>query len=308
MARQLDISQSAAKNIIYKYDKTGLISVGKHGGHRKPIINDEIGQFIMDYVEENPQSTLAEMKKFMQDTKEINVSESTISRFLTGKLITLKKIKGSVQEKNSDRVKELRFQYVGRFLDEGWRMSQCIFIDEIGFNLWTTRKFGRSKRGLPAYTVIPTNRGKNMSLIMAIGKHGPLLFKLYSGSVDHVKYQDFISELSSSLPGTPHYLIHDNARIHGNTISNFQIINLPPYSPFLNPIEAFFAKLKRDLRTEMTNYSGLLSMSHQERQAALKDKIEAVAAKEEHRDMRSYYRHVKKFFKPCLLKQDIHGD
>ena len=126
LARQLDISQSAAKNIVYKYQKCGLISVGKHGGHKKSIITDEIGETIIRYVEEKPQSTLGEMKRYIEENSEINISESTISRFLTGKLITVKKIRGSVQERNSDRVKDLRFQYACRFMKEDWRMSQCV--------------------------------------------------------------------------------------------------------------------------------------------------------------------------------------
>ena len=308
LARQLDISQSAAKNIVYKYQKCGLISVGKHGGHKKSIITDEIGETIIRYVEEKPQSTLGEMKRYIEENSEINISESTISRFLTGKLITVKKIRGSVQERNSDRVKDLRFQYACRFMKEDWRMSQCVYIDEIGFNLWTSRQFGRSKRGIPVNIVIPTNRGKNMSLIMAIGRKGILLFKLYCGSVDHAKYQSFINDLSSILPGTPHYLIQDNARIHFNTASNHEMVNLPPYSPFLNPIEAFFAKMKREVRTAITNHPGLLTLSHHQRLVVLQEKIEAVAANESNKDMSNYFHHSKKFFVDCLLKNDIHGD
>lgn len=61
-------------------------------------------------------------------------------------------------------------------------------------------------------------------------------------------YAKFMDELRSKLEIVKKfYLIHDNASIHGglqtDNENNF-VINLPPYSLFLNPIESVFFKLK----------------------------------------------------------------
>ena len=147
-----------------------------------------------------------------------------------------------------------------------------------------------------------------MSVVMAIGKEEPLLFKVYSGSLDHIKYQAFIDELSEKLPARPYFLIQDNARIHMNTSSIHTMVNLPPYSPFLYPIEVFFSKLKIDVRTRVKNHPDMLSSNHNQRQSILQQIIETVAAKQEYKDLRSYYRHCRKFLPDCLCKLDIFGD
>ena len=45
-------------------------------------------------------------------------------------------------------------------------MKKCIFIDESGFNLHLHRSMARSKIGSRAKIVLPTIRGRNVSLVV----------------------------------------------------------------------------------------------------------------------------------------------
>jgi len=307
LSRQLEICESAARGIIYRYQKNGCINVGHRGGHKRAIITDHLGMKILQFLDENPTAFLREIKQFLFETEGMQCSRNTISRYLEGKLITLKKVHACVQDRNSVAVKEKRFDYAMRFLSEGWRSKNLIFIDEIGFNIWTTRQNARSRRGMPASVTIPTNRGRNVSLIMAIGKNGPIHHQICLSTVNHDIYQTFIEELSSKLDDQPYCLIHDNASIHLDTISIYRVHNLPPYSPFLNPIEAVFSKLKRGVRKQMSE-GNLLPMTQRNRIDFLQTAISQELLKVDYSDLRPYYRHCKTFLGRCIAKHNIFGD
>lgn len=114
-------------------------------------------------IQSMPESTLSELKQFLQEQFNVICSISTVDRFLSGKFYSIKKIYGSVEEKNSERVKNLRMKYVEDFQHNQWRSGQCIYIDEMGFNAWMRRTHGRSKTGTRINAILPNSRGRNMS-------------------------------------------------------------------------------------------------------------------------------------------------
>jgi DDE superfamily endonuclease len=137
-------------------------------------------------------SDISEPEQFLQEQFNVICSISTVDRFLSGKFYSIKKIYGSVEEKNSERVKNLRMKYVEDFQHNQWRSGQCIYIDEMGFNAWMRRTHGRSKTGTRINAILPNSRGRNMSLIMAISKRGPVHHKIVTGSVTKSIYQAFL--------------------------------------------------------------------------------------------------------------------
>ena len=159
--------------------------------------------------------------------------------------------------RNSSRVKYERIVYMQRFFSD-FINEKCIFIDEAGVNLWTSRSFGRSKKGLikegPAVRQLNYQRGKNLNLIMAISPScGLLHYKFILGNVNRTMYQEFLNAASSKATEVFHnsqcFLIMDNAPIHSNVgleCAHHQCIRLPPYSPFLNLVRMLFppGKLK----------------------------------------------------------------
>lgn len=88
------------------------------------------------------------------------------------------------------------------------------------------------------------------------------------------------------------YIVMDNATIHKTDEIKYYIkergykaIYLPPYSPFLNPIEEFWAKVRRDCLTVKDNLS---------------DRITEAAKKVTEPDCQGYIRHSFLFFDRCL--------
>lgn len=92
------------------------------------------------------------------------------------------------------------------------------------------------------------------------------------------------------------YIVMDNATIHKtDEIRNYiqergyKAAYLPPYSPFLNPIEEFWAKVKTGVRRDCLTVKGNLS-----------ERITEAAKLVTIEDCQGYIRHSMSFFDRCL--------
>ena len=83
------MKETTAKGIISRYKKNGSVTVGHIGGHKAHIISGTVGDDLISYVEEYPDFTLLEMKCHLAE-EDCHASLATISRYLSGKLITSK--------------------------------------------------------------------------------------------------------------------------------------------------------------------------------------------------------------------------
>ncbi|KAG2224141.1 hypothetical protein INT45_000156 [Circinella minor] len=146
--------------------------------------------------------------------------------------------------------------------------NRCVFIDEAGFNLHTRRNFGRSKRGTPARAVAPSQRAICEQCVINVCLRKPQAAlsskkrKRYDGSTvlngrigtrtgHFIEYLDNVMDIVDENNVKCRYLVMDNAPIHTNkSISHlveqrgYKSIYLPKHSPFLNPIEEFWSKVK----------------------------------------------------------------
>ena len=82
----------------------------QHGGKRYEKLSHFHIEEITAWISENPTLTLEAMKRRLWLEYEINVSSSTISNHLDGKLVTLKKIRSISKTMNSVENKEKRKQ------------------------------------------------------------------------------------------------------------------------------------------------------------------------------------------------------
>lgn len=134
--------------------------------------------------------------------------------------------------------------------------KDLIFIDESGINLALTRLFARAPKGKRARGKRPLHRGKNVSLIGAIGLNGLITQVSLLGSTDGLTFEAFIAQrlVPKLWPGA--CVVMDNCSIHkGEEIealiakAGAKLIYLPPYSPDFSPIENCWSKIKSVLRS-----------------------------------------------------------
>jgi transposase len=308
LAHHLGVADSTARTIIRRHIKN--IHQGKHGGHKKRVITDEVGQSLIQFVNDNPLATLVTMRGFLTSACGVDVSLSSIAGFLDGQLITLKLVRDVVAERNSPSTKDRRFHYAKWFI-ENQVSEKCIYIDESGFNVWTRRTYGRSSKGDRCFRMCNGQRGQNISLCMAIGVAGVVHQKTIVGAFDSERYSEFLIELSEILAGGDYYFVMDNCRIHGNAYldrEEHKIVFLPPYSPFLNPIEAAFSALKAAVKERLSAIGGEIGYSLPHRRMVLQNLISSAIEVVTASKCRSFFNHSTTFLAKCIQREDILGD
>jgi hypothetical protein len=284
--------------------------LGKHGGHKAPTLNGETGDSLRTFVQEHPLSTLETMRGFLSSVCGVNVCVNTITNWLDGQLLTLKAVRDVPAERNSTATKERRF-YFAKWMLESLASQKCVYIDECGFNIWTKRTYGRSVKGSRCFRVMDYQRGKNMSLCMAIGECGIIHHQIIVGAFDREKYTVFLEELSEIVGGNETHFVMDNCRIHHGIALNKEehsLVYLPPYSPFLNPIEAAFSVLKTEIKSKLSSLDNPMPFTYPERRAVLQQVICSSLHVVTAPKCRSFYHHSSSFYPKCIQKENIFGD
>lgn len=256
-----EINENTAKSIIYKFKKDNDILVASsRGGKRNFKINNIILDKIEKIVEENPCITLKMIQSKISNAEQIQLCLASISNALKQLKITLKCASMEVDRRNSIKTLEERKSYALHYsINAPEEREMNIFIDESGFNYHLRRTMARSKINTPAKVILPTVRGRNISLIAAINIEGVIFHQIITQSnVNSKIFCDFLHELINKLKDKNFmkvWLILDNARIHKtqevkDLVNNtcHELVFLPSYSPMMNPIEEMFSKVKLSAR------------------------------------------------------------
>ncbi len=130
-----------------------------------------------------------------------------------------------------------------------------VYVDETGIDTYLHRAYGWSRRGKPLIGSVSGRKFKRTGIVAAqMGKSiiAPLQ---YDGTMDSALFEEwFEAFLLPKLPKDS-VIVMDNASFHRKSKlrslaakAGIQLIFLPPYSPEYNPIETFWAWLKRHLR------------------------------------------------------------
>ncbi|XP_043091924.1 uncharacterized protein LOC122342172 [Puntigrus tetrazona] len=221
-------------------------------------------------------------------------------------------------ERNSERVKELRHQYVQRVmeLEANQTPHKFIYVDEAGFNLARTRRRGRNLIGKRATADVPGQRGANITMCAAISSAGLVLQKSQIGPFNTERLLLFLEDLHQQLvPAAEREQVGGNMRTfvivwdnvafhHSHAITNWfaahlRMISLflPPYSPFLNPIEEFFSAWRWKVYDHRPHD-----------QMSLLDAMEAGCRDISAEDCQGWIRHAKRFYPRCIARENIRCD
>ncbi|XP_039474134.1 uncharacterized protein LOC120442240 [Oreochromis aureus] len=230
---QPKLSHYTVAGIIRTFRNENRIARRPDVGGRGRMFTPEQETHIVNMVIANNAIRLREIQQRIIDNDTIfqnihSASISALSRVLARHRIRMKQIPF---ERNTERVKQLRYDYVQRVMElEADAMGhELLFVDEAGFNLSKTRRRGRNIIGHRAIINVPGQRGGNITMCAAISQNGV---------VHHHRPEQ-----------TRYVIIWDNVSFHRAALvcnwftdhPSFMALNLPPYSPFLNPIEEFFS-------------------------------------------------------------------
>ena len=139
--------------------------------------------------------------------------------------------------------------YATWFLDTRQFAPLIIYIDEAGFNVWTQRTRCRALVGQRAVRTVNGQRRENITIILAVSpQHGVEKHQFNADGTTVSRFCDFFRELEERVRlEAPCIFVMDNAVCHRSvrTISDVHTMRyLPPYSPFLTPVENAFSAWK----------------------------------------------------------------
>jgi len=130
-------------------------------------------------------------------------------------------------------------------------------MDETGVNIVMTRLYARAPRGHRAIGSAPRNRGKNITLLGAMGVNGIIAAMTMEGAIDKEAFQVYVNQVLVPQLHPGQVVIMDNLAVHkvkgireAIESRGAQLLYLPPYSPDLSPIEECWSKLKQWLRAQ----------------------------------------------------------
>jgi transposase len=149
------------------------------------------------------------------------------------------------------------------FLREAWRSlvakeihpEQLVFVDEMGANISLAPLYGWSRRGERAFSSVPRNWGKNITLLASMSLEGMGECLAVEGSTTTAVFEAYLERVLVPSLREGQVIVMDNLSAHkGSRVRKLieskgcQLLYLPPYSPDFNPIEEAFAKIKALLR------------------------------------------------------------
>ncbi len=133
--------------------------------------------------------------------------------------------------------------------------KRLVFLDESYCATGMRRDFAWARRGRRAFSSKPFGRWKTVSLIGAVRVGSRPKLMTHRGSVNGRVFLRFIRKRLAPWLRRGDVVVMDNLSVHkvlgvreAIAAAGAVAIYLPPYSPDLNPIELWWADLKRQLR------------------------------------------------------------
>lgn len=298
VAKIFNIKKSTVFDIVKRYRETGSVSKLKKGGAKNIIFTSEIKEKLLKLILDNCTITLSEMICKL----EINVSIVTVWRWLKSMEITLKLTRPVPLSRNSDRVKDLRKDYAEWYqrMPPPYRYTKHVYVDESPFHLHMLRSYGRAPKGVTPNPILQNNKGKNITMILAVSGFGVVHCEAIFSNVNTEIFQQFLLNVQSAVGNNDFTITMDNCSIHHSNnefYDNFEpeIHYLPPYSPFLNPCEEVFSLIKSRIRKHGP-LNGRDDLVNRMKNAAL-----SITQNE----AQSFIHHSEQFMGKCFTKEDI---
>jgi transposase len=238
---------------IYKLfrqkEETGSIAPKPHGGGIKPMLDAPKLESLRQLVEEQPDATLEELQHKLQEQAQVKPSLPILCRALQKLGLPRKKKRFFAQERNAK--KRRKFLKKVQELDP----AKLVFIDEMGANINLSRLYARAPKGKRVEEALPRDTPTNMSVAGALGSRKLLATCCLEGAFDGEAFVAFIERMVVPQLHTGDTVLMDNVPTHQSAkvkaaieSTGAQLLNLPPYSPDLDPIEPCWSKVKAHLR------------------------------------------------------------
>ena len=253
---QLGISVSSVVRFRRLHRETGSIRPAQFGGYKGYALAAH-EERVRQLVEEQPDMSLAEMKGVLAKEK-VKVAQSSISRFLHHLQLRFKKSLHAAEQDRADVAAErIALQKRQPRLDP----KRLVFLDETSVTTTMPRRYGRAPQGERLVQKVPHGNWKTLTFIAALRHDRVTAPFVLEGAMTGETFKAYVEQCLAPTLRKNDIVFLDNVSVHKVDGIEEAIKQrgatacyLPPYSPDLNPIEQFFAKLKAFIR-KVASYS-----------------------------------------------------
>lgn len=139
-----------------------------------------------------------------------------------------------------------------------------MYIDESGIDLTICKDKGWGKKSKKLLYKKSGKYYKRTNIIAGYVNNKSIAPMVFNGSCNTELFNSWVENFLIKELKVGQYVVMDNASFHKSTKTReliesvgCKVIFLPPYSPELNPIEKFWANMKRWIKQNISNYAEL---------------------------------------------------
>lgn len=258
IAERFKMKRSALLYYVSKYKKFGTTEPVIQPPRKK--LNQQHIDFLVRLLEnkDRPMGSISEIRANFESQFGLKVSHFLMYRTVRSLGYSRKKARLLPGDRNSKRMIELRKKIVMQMISK-WDSNKIpIFIDETGFQNAMFSGHLYSKVGEFVYRKSSVVNTTMIRVILAITQDAFLGYQCFKGGITASDFYGFLSGLLIHNQDIhkrleDYVFVLDNAAAHKHQDYHqfreyLDIVYLPPYSPFLNPIEHMFGEWKRQFR------------------------------------------------------------
>lgn len=256
IAKLFNIPKTTIQRWVIKYNLHNTYEYQQNQNKKESPI--KIFQFLKNSINQNPFQRLVDFQISIKKKFNIDLSTTTISRYLKICNLSKKKVTHKFYNGNLKEHKKKRKTFIKQL--QKIKKTDIICLDETYINpkIYSNYGWGKINNKIKKFKPIKKIERKK-SILMAITQKGILKYEILKTNYNSNNFRLFIENLITENNITGKYILMDNVAFHKckETLEYIErtgnkVLFIPPYSPEYNPIEEVFSYIKYEIRNNIS--------------------------------------------------------
>jgi transposase len=236
---------------LYRAEGLERVLLKEHAGGVESALSDSIAQEMIEKLREGAWRTAVDAQRWLKKEHKIEVAQSTVYKYLGKCEARLKVPRPAHAKKDAVAAETFKSELAAKLRDLKIEKGSPVRIwvaDEMRYGLQPVTRRVWSLRG--TRVVVPVEPRYQWGYCYgALEVNGPGAEFFYTPTVNLECSSLFLSQIGNAAPNATHVVIWDGAGFHQKDSSaglpaNVRLLQLPAYSPELNPVEKLWDILK----------------------------------------------------------------